>query len=150
MKILIATDNSPESRATVEQYLTAPIAPDTEIRIVSAYARSSPMMATESMGLLREYDAERDREAYRSASDAADHAATLVEAKRTGFRIMKAVLDGTPEHVILSEAATFGADLIVVGANSHGSVDRLLMGAVSREVAMHAKCSVEIVRIKNK
>ena len=55
-------------------------------------------------------------------------------------------MEGTPKHVILEEAETFGADLIVIGAHGYGIVERFLLGSVSQAVSLHAKCSVEIVR----
>ena len=38
------------------------------------------------------------------------------------------------------------ADLIVVGSHGHRGVERFLMGSVSEGVALHAKCSVEVIR----
>lgn len=48
--------------------------------------------------------------------------------------------------MILEEAEAFGADLIVVGSHGHGMLERFLLGSVSQAVALHASCSVEIVR----
>ena len=56
------------------------------------------------------------------------------------------VISGSPKEVILEEAEAFGADLIVVGSHGYGMLDRFLLGSVSQAVALHAKCSVEIVR----
>ena len=56
------------------------------------------------------------------------------------------VLSGSPKRVILEEADAFGADLIVVGSHGHGMLERFLLGSVSQAVALHPKCSVEIVR----
>lgn len=38
------------------------------------------------------------------------------------------------------------ARLIVVGSHGHGGFERFLLGSVSQAVALHARCSVEIVR----
>ena len=56
------------------------------------------------------------------------------------------MIEGPPKLVILEEAEKFGADLIVVGSHGYGFVERFLLGSVSQAVAVHAKCSVEIVR----
>ena len=56
------------------------------------------------------------------------------------------VASGSPKEVILDEADAFGADLIVVGSHGYGMVERFLLGSVSQAVALHAKCSVQIVR----
>ena len=147
MKILIATDGSPYCKSAVEQFLEAPFADNTQVRIVSAYRKSSLALSTGPLRKLKDSYAEADRNAFKLAEDAANHAANIVRAKNTGFTIMTAVLDGLPQQVILQEAAVFNADLIVVGANGHGFSECLQTGSVSMGVALHAKCSVEIVRI---
>jgi len=38
------------------------------------------------------------------------------------------------------------ADLIVMGSHGRRGLDRLVMGSASESVAMHAHCSVEVVR----
>ena len=62
------------------------------------------------------------------------------------LRVTAKVLSGPPKTVILDEAEAFGADLIIVGSHGLGVIERLLLGSVSQTVALHAKCSVEIVR----
>ena len=57
-----------------------------------------------------------------------------------------AVPSATPKELILSEAAEWDANLIVVGSHGRRGVNRLLLGSVSEAVALHANCSVEIVR----
>ena len=53
---------------------------------------------------------------------------------------------GSPRTVILDEAETWGADLIVVGSHGYRAWERFLLGSVSQSVVSHAKCSVEVVR----
>jgi nucleotide-binding universal stress UspA family protein len=50
--------------------------------------------------------------------------------------------------VILDEAESWGADLIVVGSHGYRAWERFLLGSVSQSVVSHAKCSVEVVRCK--
>jgi nucleotide-binding universal stress UspA family protein len=50
---------------------------------------------------------------------------------------------------LLDEAEHWGADLIVVGTRGYNALERLWLGSVSRAVASHAKCSVEIARRRN-
>lgn len=45
-----------------------------------------------------------------------------------------------------SVANNLEADLIVVGALGHGAVQHFLLGSVSKAVALHASCSVAVVR----
>jgi nucleotide-binding universal stress UspA family protein len=50
--------------------------------------------------------------------------------------------------VILDEAEKWKADLIVVGSHGYPAWERLLLGSVSQAVVSHAKCSVEVVRVR--
>jgi nucleotide-binding universal stress UspA family protein len=48
---------------------------------------------------------------------------------------------------IVKEAERWHADLIVVGSHGRRGFDRWYMGSVSEYVALHASCSVEVIRI---
>jgi len=49
-------------------------------------------------------------------------------------------------QVILDEAEKWRADLIVLGSHGRSGFDRMVMGSVSESVALHSRCSVEVVR----
>ncbi|HXJ37726.1 MAG TPA: universal stress protein, partial [Bryobacteraceae bacterium] len=53
---------------------------------------------------------------------------------------------GDPKSVILDTAKTWQADLIVLGSHGRHGLDRFLMGSVAESVAVHAHCSVVVVR----
>jgi nucleotide-binding universal stress UspA family protein len=61
-----------------------------------------------------------------------------------------ATLLGDPRNILLDEAKSWGADLVVLGSHGFRGVDRLLVGSVSESVAMHAHCSVEVIRDSTK
>jgi len=52
----------------------------------------------------------------------------------------------TPAGAILAAAEEWKVDLIVMGSHGRRGFDRLILGSVSESVALHAKCSVEVVR----
>jgi nucleotide-binding universal stress UspA family protein len=52
---------------------------------------------------------------------------------------------GDPKHLICEVAQQEAVDLIVVGSESHGFLDRLLTGSVSDFVVNHAHCSVLVI-----
>jgi nucleotide-binding universal stress UspA family protein len=49
-------------------------------------------------------------------------------------------------QVILDEAEKWKADVIVLGSHGRSGFDRMVMGSVSESVALHARCSVEVIR----
>ena len=53
---------------------------------------------------------------------------------------------GEPRNAILDAAKDWGADLIVLGSHGRRGLDRFLLGSVSEAVAIHAACSVQVVR----
>jgi nucleotide-binding universal stress UspA family protein len=88
---------------------------------------------------LRANDMQRGQEAISSAEN------TLYDAGIQASSTI-AVPAATAKELILSEAAEWNADLIVVGSHGRRGVNRLLLGSVSEAVALHAQCSVAIVR----
>jgi nucleotide-binding universal stress UspA family protein len=50
---------------------------------------------------------------------------------------------------ILDASQTWSADMIIVGSHGRRGLDRLLMGSVAESVAVHAKCSVQVIRKKS-
>ncbi len=53
---------------------------------------------------------------------------------------------GKPAEEIVKAASTHCADLIVMGAQGLGAIDRFFLGSVSTRVVQHAKASVLLVR----
>ena len=55
-------------------------------------------------------------------------------------------LMGDPKAVVLDESKEWSADILVLGSHGWRGLDRFMMGSVSESIAMHAHCSVEIIR----
>jgi nucleotide-binding universal stress UspA family protein len=53
---------------------------------------------------------------------------------------------GKPAEEIMKAAVKHDADLIVMGAQGLGAIDRFLLGSVSTRVVQHATCAVLVVR----
>ena len=142
MKILLATDGSAHSKAAVDEVARRPFPLNTKVRIVSAYERTALITAMGPMGVSQEYYAAADHHALKSAENTTENAAKILHKKNPALTITIIVIEGSPKSVILKEAETFGADLIMVGSHGQGAVERFLLGSVSQAVALHAKCSV--------
>ncbi|MFV8326916.1 universal stress protein [Flavobacterium sp. ZS1P14] len=146
MKILLATDGSSYSKAAVNEVANRLFPVNTKVCIVSVYKRMSLINTLEPMGVSHEYYAEIDHNAFKAAEKITENAVEILRAKNPTLIVTTIVIDGSPKSAILKEAETFGADLIIVGAHGHGALEGFLLGSVSQAVALHAKCSVEIVR----
>ena len=145
MKVLLATDGSEQSEAAVDEIVNRYFPASAEVRVISVVELPS-FPVVPGAGVAFYGEAEKPaREVARAAVEKA--AAKLREGDRSGKpKVTTEVLFGSPKLAILEEAETFGADLIVVGSHGHGAIERFLLGSVSQAVALHAKCSVEIVR----
>ncbi len=100
-----------------------------------------PFIHSEQLEVLR-------GEAMQHTEDAINTACGILAATVPNVSQSISVLLDGPQKIILDEAAEWGADLIVLGSHGHRGVERFLLGSVSESVALHAYCSVEVVRSK--
>lgn len=144
-KILLGIDGSAHSLAAAASIASRKWPSDSVARIVSVLEELVPPAdPTYVAGAV----AERAREDIKKNCDSAVlEARELVAA--AGIRTETCVLEGSPKKRILEESKAWGADLIVVGSHGRRGVTRYLLGSVSEAVAMHAQCSVEVIRDKN-
>jgi len=149
-KILLATDGSDCSVAAIQSVAKRPWPPKTAIRVISAVAPFIPVADVASAYFYAGQSvlaAQAIEEAGRSrATEAIARAGELF--RESGVKGVEAggPIFGDPRAVILDEAKQWSADLIVVGSHGWRGLDRLMMGSVSESVAMHAQCSVEVIR----
>jgi nucleotide-binding universal stress UspA family protein len=148
MKILLATDGSGHGDAAVDAIARWRYAADSDVRIISVVEPPYVADALSGAGVNTSLYIDLENMARERARAAVDKAAGQLRAHEGGLHlnVTTDVLDGSPKRVILEDADTFGADLIIVGSHGHGMLERFLLGSVSQAVALHAKCSVEIVR----
>lgn len=146
MKILLAVDGSACSDAAVEEVKKRPWPAGSEVKIITAV--ETPMIV--GVGVEpwpMEYFEELQKSARGAAMTVIDDALRkLNEASDKTLKISHEIIGGPAKQVIVEEAGTWGADLIVMGSRGLGVWNRLLLGSVSSAVVHHAQCSVEIVR----
>jgi nucleotide-binding universal stress UspA family protein len=149
MKILLAVDGSAHSDAAVDEIVRQHFPADSEVRIISAVEpQMFPGTLAADAASMSMYYAEVEKAERDQARVSVDKAAARLRANEHTCRLSVTtdVIFGLPKQVILDEAERFGADLIVVGSHGQGVLERFLLGSVSQAVALHARCSVEIVR----
>jgi nucleotide-binding universal stress UspA family protein len=151
-KVLLATDGSECSELAARSIAGRPWPPNTEIRVLSVVELVLPA----SRALFQPpfvdsafIESARMR-AMKHSQDAIAGAREILGASATTRQLNVSeevsVLLETPKTIILQEAAEWGADLIVLGSHGRRGVDLFLLGSVSESIAMHAPCSVEVVR----
>lgn len=142
MRILLASDGSEFSAAAARSIAARPWPAGSEIRIVSVVepiARAAdPWYAAGAVAeRVREDDIKRSQEAVN---------ATQEIIASSGIKNETAILEGSPKRRIVEDSNAWGADLVVVGSHGRRGLTRYFLGSVSEAVAMHAHCSVEVIR----
>jgi nucleotide-binding universal stress UspA family protein len=147
MKILLAIDGSPCSEAAVKEVAARPWPVNTQVKVLSAATVPQPnapdpfhVVGPMRLKLLEREQARLSDLVTRTSDWLRDNAV------ENTLQIETAIVDGDPKVVIIEQAEHWEADLIVVGCHGYGPVRRFLLGSVSLAVALHAPCSVEIVR----
>ena len=150
MKVLLALDGSPCSEAALGEVARRPWPADTQVRVLSVVEPPAPLVAEPYMAAVG-YFAEAERALREQADSAVVRAAERLRGEpRAPLQVSTEVLTGSPKRTLVEEAEEWGADLIVVGSHGYKSWERMLLGSVSQAVAAHARCSVLIVRCKEK
>ncbi|MFZ0415049.1 MAG: universal stress protein [Candidatus Acidiferrales bacterium] len=150
MKILLATDGSESAVAAAKSVANRPWPAGSQIKIVSAIELLAPGNEMAAWSPASVYPASLLEEVWNDARTRANEA--VAESRKTleaaGMNIAKESVmpEGDPRYVLLSQAKEWGADLIVLGSHGWHGIDRMLMGSVSESVALHAQCSVEVIR----
>jgi nucleotide-binding universal stress UspA family protein len=145
MKILLAVDDSPTSDRAAAMVASRPWPDGSEVEILSVAHTRMPWIPEPTLALTAAHEEALDQQRHRALEhvEAVRH---RISSATPALQVSAKVLDGSPEKAILAEADEWGADLIVMGSHGRGAVKRLLLGSVSTAVALHAHCSVEIVR----
>lgn len=150
MKILLSTDGSDGSEKAVQSVAHRLWPANSEARIVSVVQLLTPENQNTASPLCSEYPTSLLEQIWKEARSRAEEAVCNAQKLLMGKRLTVSPLTltpvGDPRAIILDEAKAWGADLIVVGSHGRHGLDRVLLGSVSESVALHAHCSVEVVR----
>jgi nucleotide-binding universal stress UspA family protein len=132
--VVAGTDGSEESLRAVEWAALEARRRRAPLRIVSAMAAPPPVRAYHASGL----------SARAACARALSEAATRTWEVAPDLVIDIDLLAGPPALAVTDSGS--GALMIVVGARGAGGFASMLLGSVSRYVAMHAACPVAVVR----
>lgn len=138
--IIVGTDGSAQSLQAVEWAAREAVLRDTALRIVSVPALP-PLMSRHQPEGTPETVADVVIGSYeRALATAAERAAEL----EPGLTPEAHLRSGPPAEALTNAAAS--GSMLVVGSRGAGSFSALMLGSVSRYVALHAPCPVVVVR----
>ena len=146
-RVLLADDGSESAHRARSLVRDWPILRSLPVCVVSVArlpgtweAAETPFVGTipsdpyfDAMAMRRRRHAEIAREAHDELADA-------------GHPCEFAVRMGGPATEIVAAAAEWGADCIVIGTHGETGLRRALLGSVARNVLLHARCSVLVIR----
>ena len=146
MKKVLAIDGSACSNASVDEVVRRCWPADSQVRVISVIEPPAPLTSG-PWTYANSYEEQEALERAQAEETLCAAATKLREGKGSNtLNITTEVMVGSPKRIIVEEAEKWGADLIVVGSHGYRSWERMLLGSVSQTVALHAECSVEIVR----
>jgi len=131
-RILVATDDSPESDLAVDQAFSLAQTAGTSLHALFVVDRRFDRTEAMSEPFVRAGEAALREIEVRAAERGVDVTATLER--------------GDPADTILTYAESIDADLIVLGGKQPSVAKRFLIGDVAEKVTRHAPMSVLIVR----
>jgi nucleotide-binding universal stress UspA family protein len=145
MRILIATDGSDCSVASLHSVANRPWPEESVTKIISV----PEFILFKDPSFLDKHEAkDLGQASIDDAKACVTVGAKILSGSALQFSSEVPTFEERPYRVILNEAESWHADLIVVGSHGRSGFDRVVMGSVSEAVALHATCSVEVIRPK--
>lgn len=147
-RVVVGVDGSPGAGRALEWLRSFPLPLEWEIRLVTVLTPVEELTRTSRLlplPLMSHADAEAFAERQRREVEVRldELAASFTAA---GRRTVTEIPRADPAAGLLAVADEEGADLMVVGSQGHGAVERFMIGGVSEKVVRQAHCSVLVVK----
>ncbi len=144
MKILVATDGSQFSTAALKSVASRPWPECSEFKVICLPEPFMPLGEFPNFELA-EIEKLNETSLKYAQRDAESGAALL---KKSGLQAMAEtpLPRDSDAREIVREAERWHAQMVIVGSHGRRGFDRLTLGSVSEHVALHAPCSVEVIR----
>ena len=146
LKVMIATDGSPNSEQTVDFAQTLLAGKEVETIVFHVMPRHVSY-GVRAPVVLETYDLEHEK---KECSEMLEATAQRLRESGVGPSIREVLATGDPADVILAEAERENTDLIIMGRRGLNAAERFLLGGVSSKVSSHAHCSVLVVHHKDR
>lgn len=145
MKVLLAIDDSKYSQTAIDSVLQRPWPENSEFLVYTVLEPFHPDYAGWDPGAIPDAYA-FENEQRTAASQLVSEASQELTARFGSGKVTTEVAEGKIEESICAKAASWEADLIVMGSHGRNGLQRLILGSVSQSVVTHASCSVEIIK----
>lgn len=149
--ILVGLDDSAHAQAVLAAAVKMAQATQAHLQVVSAIHFLAEATVANSViggGLLSPYVASgafMDNEAMKQRQELTDRLEEQLAMEQ--LRSVEVVVElGEPKTIIMEQYTDFTGVLIVLGATSKKSLERLMLGSVAQYIVNHAPCDVLIVR----
>jgi nucleotide-binding universal stress UspA family protein len=146
LNILVPIDYSPHSYATIDWVLRQNFKQPFQIKLLTVLPPFSAEYAHEKNPEKASLMLARIQEIKVNANARLDQFVEKIEQQLGKNVVHGELAEGTPQDMILQAAKNWPAHLIVMGSHGLTGLKRFLLGSVSKAVASHAQCSVEVVR----
>jgi nucleotide-binding universal stress UspA family protein len=140
VRLIIGVDGSKDAEAAVAAVAARKWAPGSEARIVSATWAMPQITSHRIVSPITEWIIEEKARVKKMIDEA------VGKLTAVGLKTDVVVKEDEPKRLLVTEAESWGADCIFVGARGMGRIERFLLGSVSSALAARAHCSVEIAR----
>ena len=141
MKILIALDVSPHSKHALEFVSRMRWPAGSRVIVISALQPTVSAAVGPDVGDLATQVLEDQRRQLEGLVADAEG-----ELRESGFATEGRIEVGDPREVLVAQAESERADLIVLGSHGRTGLTKLMLGSVSSHVVTHAPCSVLVVK----
>ncbi len=146
MRILLAVDGSRSSDRARDLVAALPRHDGDRLRIVSVVPAETDPGASPWARQVGSDAGMVDADALRAHRDALETAEREIRSVHSDLVIEPVLARGRAATVIVEEARSMAADLVVLGNRGHGRWESILLGSVSSEVVDHAPCPVLVAR----
>ena len=144
MKILLATDGSTFSTEAVNSVASRPWPTGTSVKVL---AIPEPFMPLGEFPYFESKEIESlNTRALKSAKSCADASVDVLAKAGLPTSTETPFPESSVAREVVREAERWGADLVVLGSHGRRGFERWTIGSVSEHVALHAHCSVEVIR----
>jgi len=135
--IVVAVDGSPGAAVALDFAIDEAVLRGSKLRLVSAWEIPPAVLASVVAG--KEFYEDFRENAVRVVKEAAAY----VEKRAPQLEHEEVVAEGQASKVILDNAKD--AELLVIGRRGHGTFREMLLGSITRQVTVYAKCPVVVV-----